>query len=78
MRLDSVLDRAGVQLHDSHFADRRRNQRSLSLAHRNDAEADQSGRIRVGNGFLHQSDAARRVGRFLREAQIEEPAKKKK
>src|SRR5207245_9200836 len=49
-------------LHESYVAGRGRNQRSLSLAHRDNSKADEGGGIRVGNGLLHQSDAAGRVG----------------
>ena len=51
-----------LQFHDPHFAHRRRDQRPLSLAHRNYSEADESGRIRMGHWLLHQSHASGRVG----------------
>src|SRR5262249_55055421 len=37
-------------------------ERPLSLAHRVHAQAHQDGRIRVGNGILYQSNAARGGG----------------
>ncbi len=52
----------GLQLYDPHLADRRRNQRSLSLAHGDYPEADQSGGVRMGHWFLYQSDASGRIG----------------
>ena len=49
-----------VQLRRAHLAHRRGNQRSLSLAHRDDAQADEGRGIRVGHRLLHQSHAPRR------------------
>src|ERR1700740_389061 len=46
---------SGIQLHDPHLADRRRNQRSLSLAHGDYPQADEGGGIRMGHRFLYQS-----------------------
>ena len=54
--------RPALQLHPAHRAVRRGATRTLPLAHRDHAEADAGGRLRMGLGLLHQPDAARRGG----------------
>ena len=51
--------RPALQLHPAHRAVRRAASPVLPLAHRDHAEAEQGGRLRVGLGLLHQPDAAR-------------------
>jgi len=52
-----------VQLHLAHEPHQSGPSRSLSLAFRDHAEADQDRRLRVGNRVPHQSDTAGRSGR---------------
>ena len=61
-KADRVLDNPPYNLVIHSFTGAGSDQRSLSLAHRVHAEADQDGGIRVGNWLLHQSNAAGRSG----------------
>jgi len=67
---------ARAQLHDSYLSNRRRDQRSLSLAYRDHSEIDESGRFRMGHGFYINPTPPEESARFC--GKLSSPLSQKK